>query len=89
MVELHCGSTMVLSFYTAVIHAAQCNITIHIHKAVFLDPVSPYFSFSCINLFSYIHSYTDEQKIYHRTLQLSHLMGCNFSDCGSWPFPFH
>lgn len=82
MVELHCGSTMVLSFYTAVIHAAQCNTIMHIHKAVFLDPVSPYFSFSCINLFSDIHSYTDEQKIYHRTLQLSHLMGCNFLDCG-------
>lgn len=89
MVELHCGSTTIPSFYTAIIHAAQCSTIIHIHKAVFFLPLSPYFPFSCVNLFSDIHSYTDEEKIYHRTLQLSHLMGCNFSDCDSGPFPFH
>lgn len=86
MAELHCGSSMVLSFHTAIIHAAQCII--HIHQAVFFVPLSPYFSFSCVHLFSDVHSYTDEQKIYHRTIHVSHLMGCNFSDCGSGAFPF-
>lgn len=51
MVELHCGSTMVLSFYKAIIRAVQCSTIIHIRKAAFFVPLSPYFSFSRVNLF--------------------------------------
>lgn len=40
-IELHCGSTMILSFYTA----AQWRTIIHIHKAVFFVPLSPYLFF--------------------------------------------
>jgi len=43
MVEPYCGSTMVLSFYIAIMNAVQCSTIIHIHKAVSFLPLSPDF----------------------------------------------
>lgn len=74
-------------YHIARIPAVRCSTIIHIHKAVFFLPRSPNF-FMCKSFLA-ICCYTEEQKIYHQTLQLSCLTGCNFSGCGSGTFPFH